>query len=198
MSRSVTFFLRQFLAAPRSVGAVFPSSEGLAAAMLAPVDFERARAVVEFGPGTGAFTRAIARKLAPGARYLGIEINPVFSRRLAADFPGLSFVQASVADLGALLGGAGICAVDAVICGLPWASLPRALQDAVFAQIAAALAPDGVFVTFAYVQGLAFPGAWALRKSLRRTFADVSRTPVVWANLPPAFAYVCRSPRTGR
>ena len=82
-----------------------------------------------------------------------------------------------------------------MVCGLPWASLPRALQDAVFAQVARALAPDGVFVTFAYVQGLAFPGAWALRRSLRRTFGAVTRSPIVWANVPPAFAYVCRAPR---
>jgi phospholipid N-methyltransferase len=47
------------------------------------------------------------------------------------------------------------------------------------------------------VQGLAFPGAWALRRTLRRTFADVRRSGVVWANLPPAFAYVCREPRPG-
>jgi phospholipid N-methyltransferase len=197
MSRPVTIFVRQFLAAPRSIGAVLPSSEGLADAMLAPLDFSRPQTVVEFGPGTGAFTRCLARRLAPGSRYLGIEINPAFSRALQGEFPELSFVQASVADLGELLRGAGIERVDAVVCGLPWASLPRALQDAVFAQVARALAPGGVFVTFAYVQGLAFPGAWALRRTLRRTFADVSRSGVVWANLPPAFAYVCREPRPG-
>ena len=194
MSR-VPIFLRQFLASPRSVGAVLPSSDGLADAMLAPIDFGRPQTVVEFGPGTGAFTRSLARRMAPGGRYLGIEVNPAFSRELAAEFPRLSFVQASVADLGALLRGAGIERVDAVVCGLPWASLPRVLQDAVFAQVARALAPGGVFVTFAYVQGLAFPGAWALRRTLRRTFAHVGRSPIVWANLPPAFAYVCREPR---
>jgi hypothetical protein len=35
-----------------------------------------ARTIVEFGPGTGAFTREISARLMPGRRYLGIELNP--------------------------------------------------------------------------------------------------------------------------
>ena len=36
-----------------------------------------------------------------------------------------------------------------------------------------ALVPGGVFVTFGYFQSLVLPGAWALRRRLRRSFADV-------------------------
>ena len=54
-----TLFLRQFVQSPRTVGAVLPSSPALARAMLAPIDFASARTIVEFGPGTGAFTREI-------------------------------------------------------------------------------------------------------------------------------------------
>ena len=55
-----------------------------------------------------------------------------------------------------------------------------------------ALVPGGVFVTFGYLQSLALPGAWALRRRLRHGFADVAKTKVVWGNVPPAFAYICR------
>lgn len=185
-------FLRQFARTPRSIGAVLPSSAALAEAMLAPVDFSAARTVVEFGPGTGAFTRAIARHLLPHTSYLGIELNPTFCRSLALSFPQLRFAHGSVADLTHILGQHDVSAVDAIVCGLPWASLPIALQDQVFAAMDRALAPGGVFVTFAYVHGLGLPGAQALRRRLSRTFAQVSRSKVVWANVPPAFAYVCR------
>ena len=84
-------FLRQFARSPRSIGAVLPSSAALAEAMLAPVDFSAARTVVEFGPGTGAFTRAIAQRLPSHTRYLGIELNPTFCRSLALSFPRLRF-----------------------------------------------------------------------------------------------------------
>lgn len=185
-------FLRQFARSPRSIGAVLPSSAALAEAVLAPVDFSAARAIVEFGPGTGAFTRAIAARLQPGTSYLGIELNPTFCRSLALAFPRLAFAHGSVADLTHILAQNGVTTVDAIVCGLPWASLPIALQDRVFAAMEHALSPGGVFITFAYLHGLGLPGAQALRRRLTRSFPQVSRSRVVWANVPPAFAYVCR------
>ena len=192
MTRTAALFLRQFVQSPRTVGAVLPSSAALARTMLAPIDFATARTIVEFGPGTGAFTREIAARLAPGCRYLGIELNPQFVRELAAAFPRLTFVHGSVADLAQILAAQGIAVIDAIVCGLPWATLPISLQETVFAAIDRALVPGGVFVTFGYLQSLVLPGAWALRRRLRRSFAEVGRSPVVWGNVPPAFAYVCR------
>ena len=160
--------------------------------MLTPIDIASARTIVEFGPGTGAFTRHITARLAPGCRYLGIELNPEFVRALAKAFPSLAFIHGSVADLTQILATRGIGPVDAIVCGLPWASLPLSLQETVFAAIDRALAPGGVFATFGYLQSLALPGAWALRRRLRRSFAEVGRSPIVWGNVPPAFAYICR------
>ena len=191
MSGAITF-LREFLAAPRSVGAVWPSSPALAEAMLQPVDFAHTRALVEFGPGTGAFTRAILPRLAPGARYLGIELNHAFCVALAEAFPGIDVVEASVTRLETLLAERDIAQVDAIISGLPWASLPVSLQEEVFPMIARVLAPGGVFVTFAYLHGLWLPGARALRARLRATFGEVARSPVVWSNVPPALCLICR------
>lgn len=186
-------FLRQFARAPRSVGAILPSSAALAAAMVAPVDFAANPTIVEFGPGTGAFTRTIAQRLRPQGRYLGIELNAAFCDTLRSEFPAQTFVHGSVADLTAILATHGIARVDAIVCGLPWASLPIALQERVFDEIDRALVPGGVFMTFAYVHGLLLPGAWALRRRLQRSFAAVTHSPIVWANVPPAFAYICRT-----
>ncbi len=160
--------------------------------MLAPIDFASARTIVEFGPGTGAFTREIAARLAPGCRYLGIELNPIFVRELSAEFPRLSFVHGSAAELTRILAARGIGVIDAIVCGLPWATLPVTLQEAVFADMHRALVPGGVFATFGYLQSLVLPGAWALRRRLRRGFARLDHSPVVWGNVPPAFAYICR------
>ncbi len=160
--------------------------------MLAPVDFARVRTIVEFGPGTGPFTRVIAERLRPGQLYVGIELNEVFWQGLRTSFPHLAFERASVEDLSRILADHGIAEIDAIICGLPWASLPASFQARVFAEIERHLAPGGVFVTFAYLQGLCLPAAWALRRRLRQAFAAVGHTPIIWRNLPPAFAYVCR------
>jgi phospholipid N-methyltransferase len=185
-------FLQQFLRSPHTVGAIAPSSAALARAMLAPIDFATARTIIEFGPGTGAFTREIAARLTPGCRYLGIELNPAFTNTLAAIFPDLAFVRGSVADLTSILAAQGIETIDAIVCGLPWASLPISLQEQVFEAMDRALVPGGLFVTFGYLQSLVLPGAWALRRRLGHSFAEVRRSPVVWGNVPPAFAYICR------
>jgi phospholipid N-methyltransferase len=160
--------------------------------MLAPIDFASARTIVELGPGTGAFTRPISARRASDCRYLGIELSPEFVRGLARAFPSLAFVHGSVADLTHILATQGIGQVDAIVCGLPWATLPISLQETAFASIDLALVPGGVFSTFGYLQSLVLPGSWALRRSLHRNFGEVGRSPVVWGNVPPAFAYVCR------
>jgi len=160
--------------------------------MLDPIDFGSARSIVEFGPGTGAFTREIAKRLAPGCRYLGIELNARFAAELARALPSLTVVHGSVVDLPRILAAQGIPLVDAIVCGLPWATLPISLQQTVFAAMDEALVPGGVFVTFGYLQSLALPAAWALRGRLRHNFARVTQTPIVWRNVPPAFAYICR------
>jgi len=160
--------------------------------MLAPIDFASARVIVEFGPGTGAFTREIATRLQPDCRYLGIELNPAFVGALTGEFPGLAFVHGSVADLTRILSEQDITWVDAIVCGLPWATLSIGLQAKVFAAMDRALMPGGIFTTFGYLQSLTLPGAWALRRRLKHAFPHVVHSPVVWRNVPPAFAYVCR------
>src|ERR1041385_3438460 len=52
-------FLGSFLREPARVGSFVPSSPALAQAMLRGCDLRNARTVVEFGAGTGAFTRLI-------------------------------------------------------------------------------------------------------------------------------------------
>jgi phospholipid N-methyltransferase len=192
MQRTAALFLKEFWHSPRSIGAALPSSRALADAMLAPVNFATAHSIIEFGPGTGAVTAAIAARLRPGNAYVGIELNEAFWRSLRRAFPDLAFERDSVEHLGEILARHGLASADAIICGLPWASFPLDLQARIFAEIERHLSPGGVFVTFAYLSGLVLPGAQELRRRLRQSFAHVSRTPIVWRNVPPAFAYVCR------
>ena len=192
MASRAKLFLSEFLRSPRAVGAVLPSSSGLAEAMVAPVDFTTALDIVEFGPGTGSFTAQIAERLTPRHRYIGIEANAQFCQHLAAEFPALHFVNTGAERLAEVLAENGMAAADAVVSGLPWASLTIELQNAIFAQMGRCLHAGSLFVTFAYLQGLCLPGAWALRRRLQREFSQVTRTPVIWTNVPPAFTYICR------
>ena len=186
----LTFF-SEFWRSPRAVGALLPSSRGLSAAMVATIDFSSLSTIVEFGPGTGIMTADIAARLRREQRYLGVEVNKVFYERLIKRFPNLQFVNQSAVDLNDILRNAQIAQIDAVLCGLPWASLPIDEQEKILGAMLRFLRNGGVFVTFAYLQGLLLPGAWALRRRLKKNFASVTTTKVIWRNFPPAFAYVC-------
>ena len=69
-------FLRSFLAHPRQVGAVLPTSRRAVGDMLDMADVPAAKLVVELGAGTGSHTGPILERLAPNARLFAFEIDP--------------------------------------------------------------------------------------------------------------------------
>jgi phospholipid N-methyltransferase len=185
-------FLIEFLRHPFATGAVAPSSRALARAMVAGMDPARARVVVEYGPGTGAFTGAVLAHFGSAIRFVAIEKNPVLSAAFRRRFPQVRLAEDSVANVGAILAGMGEESCDYIVCGLPWASFGSALQEELLAATVAVLRPGGMLATFAYAHGpLLLPSARAFRRRLERSFATVARSRTIWWNLPPAFVYRC-------
>jgi phosphatidylethanolamine/phosphatidyl-N-methylethanolamine N-methyltransferase len=192
---------RAFLAAalrhPATMGAIAPSSPRLGAVLASVVPRAGEPVVVELGPGTGAVSAVIAEKLPPGARHLAVELDPAMVEFLTRTRPELEVVQGNAADLGALLAERGITAVDAVVCGLPWALFDDATQTALLGEISRVIGDRGAFTTFAYLHGMTLGAARRFRRRLRDTFDEVLVSATVWRNLPPAFVYACRRPRAG-
>ncbi len=191
--------LRAFLSAalrrPSTVGAVAPSSQRLASVLSSIVPRDGAPTVVELGPGTGAVSAVIARRLPQGARHLAVELDPDMVAYLRRTRPGLEVVPGDARELGKLLAEHGVDRADAVICGLPWALFPDGVQTEILGEVSRAIGDTGAFTTFAYLQGMALPAARRFRATLRATFDEVLVTATVWRNVPPAFVYVCRRPR---
>jgi phosphatidylethanolamine/phosphatidyl-N-methylethanolamine N-methyltransferase len=185
-------FLREFLRNPGAVGAIAPSSPSLAREMVRQAGVLQARTIVEFGPGTGAFTREIVKQAVPEARFLAIERNPTLARILQQELPSVRVCHDSVENLGAILHREGIGQVDCILSGLPWAAFSEQLQDRLLEEACRNLAPRGRFVTFAYLQGLLLPAGRRFARKIRRKFAHTEKSPVVWRNLPPAFVYRCQ------
>jgi len=192
---------RAFLAAalrhPSSVGAVVPSSQRLAGVLASVVPREGRPVVVELGPGTGAVSAVIERRLPPGARHLAVELDSAMVAYLHRSLPALEVVQGDAAHLAALLAGRGVSRVDAVVCGLPWALFDASTQSAILGEVSRVIGATGAFTTFAYLHGMTFAAARRFRRTLRETFDEVVVTATVWRNVPPAFVYVCRRPSAG-
>jgi phospholipid N-methyltransferase len=190
----VPSFLLEFIRNPLTVGAVAPSSDALARVAAAPVPRTGEPVVVELGPGTGAFTDAIQRRLAGRGRHIAVEINHRFADRLAARHPGVDVVVADAGQVRELLAERGLATADVIVSGLPWAAFAAGRQRDVLAAAAGVLAPDGAFTTFAYVHARWAAPARRLHWSLRSRFDEVVLGRTVWANLPPALVYHCRRP----
>ncbi len=185
-------FLSAFLREPARVGSFVPSSPALAQTMLDGCDLKNSRTVVEFGPGTGAFTRLILERLGRHATFLALELDDKHVRGLRQRFPRLSVYRDSAEKIQKYLALHRRTKADYIISGLPWANMPVNVQEQILSAVLGSLAPDGMFATFTYVHACWLPRARRFRERLEKYFAEVRTSPIVWRNVPPAFVYRCR------
>ena len=160
------------------IGSVIPSSRTLVDAVLEPVDWERARLFVEYGPGVGTFTRPILERMHPDATLIAIDLNLDFVAWLDAqiDDHRLRVVHGSAVDVRRFIREAGHQQADYVLSGLPFSTLPDGVGAAICAETRAALRPGGEFLIYQYSR-------YVLRL-LTPLFGAISER-LEWRNIPP-------------
>ena len=175
-------FFRAWLKAPLRVAAVVPSGRALAAAITAEVG-PHTGPVIELGPGTGAFTRALIGRGVPESRLALVEAGPDFADLLRDRFPAAQVLCMSAARLGAVdpFGGE---KAGAVVSGLPVLSMPPRTVIAILDGAFHHLRPDGAFYQFTYGPRCPIPRAILDRLGLKAV-----RIGRAVANVPPAAVY---------
>ena len=143
-------FFQAFLRKPKEVGSIIPSSRFLMRRVVREARVDRARLVVELGPGTGGSTRALLRSMRPDATLLAIEINPRFARLIAISIrdPRLIVHVGSAEDITGALKAHGLPAPDVVLSGIPFSTMPKGLGLAIVREVHHVLAPGGRFVAY--------------------------------------------------
>jgi phosphatidylethanolamine/phosphatidyl-N-methylethanolamine N-methyltransferase len=181
-------FLTHFRKSPQTVGAIAPSSRRLARAMVNGLSLEQDPGVhvVELGPGTGAVTGEIARRLPADAACLAIDVDPVFSARVGARWPQIASVCDRAERLVEIARARDLLPVDHIVSGLPFASLPVSSARAIVEAIVSSLRPGGTFTTFQYVHAYGFSSAVSVRQTLTREMGSSPARTIVFGNLPPA------------
>ena len=176
-------FLRALMARPKNVGAIAPSSRGLARAMARQIDPERPGPVLELGPGTGVITEAIlARGIAAGRLTL-VEYDSDMAGFLASRFEGVDVINGDAFDLARALGRKAEQPFSAIVSGLPLLNFPLARRRHYLEGVCRLLAPGAPLVQFSYgVQPPVMPPPGY----------SVMRAALIWANLPPARVWVYR------
>jgi phosphatidylethanolamine/phosphatidyl-N-methylethanolamine N-methyltransferase len=184
--------LTEFLQRPLATGTIVPSSSHLAKLMVRYAGLGEADVVLEYGAGTGAITGHILRELPPRAKFAAIEINPQLAAIFRESHPGVPVFEDSVENVRAICDSMEVAMVDCIISGLPWALFSKSMQVRILDQMMRVLKPGGRFVAFGYPQSLVLPAARHFAALLPIYFTAVSRSAVVWRNVPPAFVYRCR------
>lgn len=180
--RDVLPFQRALSSAPLSVGAIAPSGSALAELITREIT-PAVGPVVELGPGTGVFTRALLERGVKEDDLTLLELGGNFVELLRARFPLARVLQADAAGLGEL----GLFAeaqAGAVVSGLPLLNLPRDKVHAILAGAFEILRPAGAFYQFTYGARCPVPGPMLDRLGLRAV-----RIGRAFANIPPATVY---------
>lgn len=166
--------------------------------MFRDLDLESGDVVLEYGPGTGAFTMELERLRAQGVAlsYLGLENDPGMHRFLVRRFPDLDFVLGDAVDAVALWRASRLPPARAVISGLPLCFMDRRTVEPVFEATDACLRPDGVFRTFSYLHSYPLRSAGELRELMSHWFEDYRVSAPVLRNLPPALMLTGRGPKS--
>jgi phospholipid N-methyltransferase len=184
----------------RSLGptaAFFPSSRYLANALIRPIDFRETRTVVELGPGTGAVTNAILKRLRPDAKLIAVDINQTFIHHLRTRChdPRLIPICGSAADLRSQLSVHDIGPVDAIVSSLGLTAMDQRTRRSIMRAIGICLAADGTMTQYQYLGNLDIPKfkihGFNEARFLRRFFSEVRVGHVIW-NVPPALVFTCR------
>jgi phosphatidylethanolamine/phosphatidyl-N-methylethanolamine N-methyltransferase len=181
----------EFLSLPRTIGSVTPCSKALAEEIIKPISFSTASAIVEYGPGTGVFTKEILNNKKKDTVFFAIELNQQMFNLMQHRFPDVDIHNSSASEVDNHLENAGVKHVDAIVSGLPWAGFSDKQQDDILEKTFLVLREEGVFITFAYLHGLVLPGGIKFKKKIKRLFSQVTISPVVWENIPPAIVYTC-------
>lgn len=178
-------FTRTWLRSPRSTGALVPSSESLAAALVAALPDDDYDLVVELGTGEGRVTRQLAARFG-GDRVFGVELDSGLAKLARAQVPEATVVVGDACRLAHLLQRRGGTGKTAVVSCLPLISMPRT-RHRVLSAVRPLIAPHGHLVQFTYA-----PWQPYSKKECRFFSLSGVRADRVLRNLPPATVWLYR------
>ncbi len=175
-------FFRAWLSDPLRVASITPSGAALSNAITSEITPAYAP-VIELGPGTGVFTRALIARGVPEEKLALIEFGSDFARRLEFRHPSATVLWMDASKIGdvPLFGGD---RAGAVVSGLPLLSRKPRKVMAILRASFRHLRENGAFYQFTYG-----PRCPVRRPILDRLGLEATYLTTAFANIPLASVY---------
>lgn len=178
-------FFRAWVANPLRVAAITPSGSALARLMVRDL-LPANGPVVELGPGTGVFTRALLERGFTESDLILVEKDPRFAAMLRHRFPAASVICTDASHLN-LVDIEHDTPLASVVSSLPLLSMPPRRVMAIMSGAFGLMPGNGAFYQFTYGPRCPVPRPVLSRLDLEGV--QVGRT---IRNIPPAAVYRIR------
>ena len=183
---SSVLFARNFFKHPSMLGSIVPSSSFLVKHLMAEIDWDRARVLVEFGPGVGTITREVLKRMRRDAVLVAIELNQEFVEHLGETIHDtrLRLVHGSAADVRRILAERGLAAADCIISSIPYSLLSAAERQEIVSESRHALQAQGSLLVFQFNRSL-LPYLKSSFSSVKLNFQLLNILPVLVFHCTP-------------
>lgn len=134
------------------IGAAFPSSKFVVDKILAPIDFEKTKLIVEYGAGVGNISVEILRRMRKDAKLLVFELNEDLVEFLKTEYHDERFIACgrSAADVEEVLNEYNLGRPDYIISSIPFSTMPSTIAQKIAKATKTVLKPDGKFLIYQY------------------------------------------------
>jgi phospholipid N-methyltransferase len=162
--------------------------------LLNMIDLSNVKVFVEFGPGDGAFTSKLLEKLAPQAKLIAIETNPIFVRILRKRFrdPRLNVILGSALDVNSVLEKLGVTSVDYFLSGIPLSFFSERQRERLLIHCKDLLTETG---GIAFYQSVFAGHLKHLQQTLKNSYSRNEQS-VLPFNFPPLIAFLSSEKKT--
>ena len=173
-------FLKEYLK-DRNVASVAPSSLSTVKKVCSKIDFNKRNVIAEYGPGTGAFTKHLLKRMNPESKLILIETNKHFVSLLRnIDDPRVFVFNDNAENIQDILNKCNENNVDYIVSGIPFSRFDYGIRDNIIKNTRDTLSEHGKFLVYVFLNGF--------KKPLKQHFDSV-KTDFSLFNIPPLFIF---------
>lgn len=192
--RDIIPFLLSGLKRHREVGSVIPSSRWAVHSVCKKVKGKMRQVVVEFGPGTGPYSRGLLKEgvLTPDSKLILVDTNEEYIGYLRKNLghdPRVTIVHDTAENVRSILRDAGEEKANLILSGLPYSYLDETTRDSIVYESAQSIGPEDRHIVYQVTE--------AIEPALHKHFGKVDRWKV-FRNFPPLNFFEATQPKQAR